>query len=156
MEERQQNDVNEFNRLYKEMDDLYHDIALKLGLSDSALTIFYAICELGDGCLQKDICSQSFCSKQTINSSIRKLEREGTVYLKRGKGKNMHIYLTERGREFVENKVRPAIGMEARVSGADAKGAGRASAPDREVPGTFSGAGAADVSPPGRKKTEFD
>ena len=68
MEERQQNDVNEFNRLYKEMDDLYHDIALKLGLSDSALTIFYAICELGDGCLQKDICSQSFCSKQTINS----------------------------------------------------------------------------------------
>ena len=52
MEERQQNDVNEFNRLYKEMDDLYHDIALKLGLSDSALTIFYAICELGDGCLQ--------------------------------------------------------------------------------------------------------
>ena len=112
MEERQQNDVNEFNRLYKEMDDLYHDIALKLGLSDSALTIFYAICELGDGCLQKDICSQSFCSKQTINSSIRKLEREGTVYLKRGKGKNMHIYLTVQGREFVVNKVRPAIGME--------------------------------------------
>ena len=59
MEERQQNDVNEFNRLYKEMDDLYHDIALKLGLSDSALTIFYAICELGDGCLQKDICGQA-------------------------------------------------------------------------------------------------
>ena len=101
MEERQQNDVNEFNRLYKEMDDLYHDIALKLGLSDSALTIFYAICELGDGCLQKDICGQSFCSKQTINSSIRKLEREGTVYLRRGKG-----------REFVENRIRPAMGME--------------------------------------------
>lgn len=112
---RQELEVNEFNRLYKELDDLYHDIALKLGLSDSALTIFYAICELGDGCLQKDICDQSFCSKQTINSSIRKLEREGILYLQRGKGKNMHIYLTEQGREFVEKRVGPAIEMESQA-----------------------------------------
>lgn len=115
MEGRQELEVNEFNRVYKELDDLYHDIALKLGLSDSALTIFYAICELGDGCLQKDICDQSFCSKQTINSSIRKLEREGILYLQRGKGKNMHIYLTEQGREFVERRVQPAIDMENRA-----------------------------------------
>ena len=58
-------ELKEFNRVYKEMDDLYHEIALKLGLSDSAFIILYALCEQGNGCLQKDICAQAFVSKQT-------------------------------------------------------------------------------------------
>lgn len=61
--------IREFNRLYKELDDLYHNLALRQGLSDSASIILYALYLLGDGCLQRDICDLSYISKQTINSS---------------------------------------------------------------------------------------
>lgn len=109
----QQNyELKEYSRLYKETDDLYHEIALKLNLSDSAFAILYGICELGDGCLQKDICRISYISKQTINSSIRKLESGGYIYLKHGKGRDMHINLTEEGRQLVINKIYPVIAME--------------------------------------------
>lgn len=43
--------IREFNRLYKELDGLYHNLALRQGLSDSASIILYALYLLGDGCL---------------------------------------------------------------------------------------------------------
>ncbi len=101
-----------FSRLYKELDDLYHEIALKLEISDSAFTILYVLCKQGDGCLQKDICQQSYCSKQTINSSIRKLTQKGFLYLTPGQGRDKHIHLTEAGKAFVNDKIKPIIQIE--------------------------------------------
>lgn len=92
----------EFNRIFKEFNDIYHEVASRLGLSNSAFDIFYAICELGDGCLQRDICKTTYIPKQTVNSSIRNLEREGYLTLVHGKGRNMHIYLTERGKDMLK------------------------------------------------------
>ena len=69
------------SKLRKELDDLYHNLALRQGLSDSASIILYALYLLGDGCLQRDICDLSYISKQTINSSIRRLEQDGYLYL---------------------------------------------------------------------------
>lgn len=99
----------EFNRIFKEFNDIYHDVALRLGLSNSAFDIFYAICELGDGCLQRDICKTTYIPKQTVNSSIRNLEREGYLTLKHG---SMHIYLTERGKDMLKNVIYPVIEVE--------------------------------------------
>ena len=64
----------ESNKLFKEFNNIYHDAALKLGISNSSLDILYSICELGDGCLQRDISKSTFIPKQTIHSSIRSLE----------------------------------------------------------------------------------
>lgn len=102
----------EFNRIYKEFNDIYHEAALRLGLSNSAFDIFYAICELGNGCLQRDICKTTFIPKQTVNSSIRNLEKEGYLTLAHGKGRNMHIYLTERGKEMLKDVIYPVIEVE--------------------------------------------
>ena len=33
--------LQQFNHFYKELDDLYHEIALKIGISNSALAILY-------------------------------------------------------------------------------------------------------------------
>ena len=107
--------LKEYNHIYKETNRIYHDIALKLKLSDSAFDILYAICQLGDGCLQRDICSLSATSKQTINSSIRKLEQEGHIILKPGKGRQMHIFLTETGMELVKERIFPVIEIENKV-----------------------------------------
>lgn len=77
MEERQQNDVNEFNRLYKEMDDLYHDIALKLGLSDSALTIFTRSVSWGTAaCRRISAASPSAASRPSTRRSASWSGRE--------------------------------------------------------------------------------
>lgn len=96
-----------FNQLYKEMDDLYHEAALSMKLSDSALAVLYTVCELGDGCLQKDICARCYLTKQTVHSSVRKLEQEGLLQLCPGKGRDMHLFFTEKGRILAEQTVFP-------------------------------------------------
>ena len=107
----QEYEVQQFNRLYKELDDIYHEIALAIGISDSALAVLYVVCTLGDGSLQKDICRKAYVSKQTISSSVRNLERNGFLYLEKS-GRDKHICLTEKGRQFVEQKIRPVVDME--------------------------------------------
>ena len=48
--------LREYNRIYKEVNDIYRDAASKFGLSNSVFDILYTICEVGEGCLQKDVC----------------------------------------------------------------------------------------------------
>lgn len=115
MEELLNSQLREFYRLYKEESDIYREIAQRLGSCNSAVTILYDLCSLGEGCTQKDICDSSFLSKQTVNSSIRKLESLGHIYLEKGKGRNMHIYLTDSGHALVEEKILPVMRMEARA-----------------------------------------
>ena len=107
--------LTEYTRLHKEMNDLYHELALRAGLSDSALDILYALCLLGDGCLQRDVCALSFTSKQTIHSSIRRLERDGLLYLRPGKGREVHICLTGAGRQLAQARIQPILDMEHRA-----------------------------------------
>ena len=104
--------MKEYNRIFKECDHIYHDIALKLGLSDSGFDILYALCTLGDGCLQKDICDITLLSKQTIHSSVKKLVRDGYLFLKSGRGRDMHIFLTPAGKALTNEKIAPAIQIE--------------------------------------------
>lgn len=102
----------EYTRLHSEMDGLYHTLAVRAGLSDSALDILYALCVLGDGCLQRDVCALSFTSKQTIHSSIRKLEQDGLLRLQPGQRREVHIRLTPRGSRLIQEKVLPILDLE--------------------------------------------
>lgn len=104
--------MKEFNRIFKECNHIYHEIALKLGMSDSGFDILYTICEIGNGCLQKNICEATLLSKQTIHSSVRKLEKDGYLFLKSGKGRDMQIFLTPAGNALVEKKISLAIQAE--------------------------------------------
>ena len=108
----QQNELKKFNCLYKEIDDIYHEIALRSGLSDSAFSILYTIAELGDGCLQKEIAEHNSISKQTIHTSAKNLEKQGYLSFQRGKGRDMHLCLTEAGKKLTEEKILPIVEME--------------------------------------------
>lgn len=112
MEYQQGHEWKEFNRLYKELDELYHEVAVKAGMSDSAFCIMYAIVEMGDGCLQKDIARHYSLSKQTINSSIQNLKNKGYISLVQGKGRDKHIHLTDAGQRLAEEKILPVINVE--------------------------------------------
>lgn len=102
----------QYNSLFKEMTDIYHNIALKLEISDSAFLILYAIVELGCDCTQKDIAQMYYMSKQTINSSIKNLEKSGYITLKQDKGNNKQIFLTTLGEKLAQEKIKPVIKIE--------------------------------------------
>jgi DNA-binding MarR family transcriptional regulator len=75
----------------------------------------FAILELGEGCLQKDIADNSYINKKTINSTIKKLERTELITLKAGKYPNMHIYLTQKGYDYIQKNIIPIIEVENKV-----------------------------------------
>ncbi len=95
-------DMKRFNYLLGEMDAAYHEISLKLGMSDSAMIILYTICDIGDCCLLTEICRLSGLSKQTVNSALRKLEAQGTLYLEKAGPKGKKVCLTEAGKALAE------------------------------------------------------
>lgn len=102
----------EYNNLFSFANELYHDMAAKMELSDSAFHILYALDDLGDGCVQKDVCVASGMTKQTINSSVHKLERMGIVELRVEQGRGTHLYLTKAGRALVAERIRPVAEAE--------------------------------------------
>lgn len=95
--------MQRFNLLMSEIDTAYHDAALRLGMSDSAMLILYTLCSCGGECMLGDITSGA--SKQTINSALRKLESEKIVYLEVFEGRKKKVYLTEKGRRLAKDTV---------------------------------------------------
>lgn len=105
-------DLKHFNHLITEMDAAYHEISLKLGLSDSAMSILYTICNYGESCLLQDICRQSGLSKQTINSALRKLETENILYLEMAGAKSKRVTLTDAGKALAQRTALQVINTE--------------------------------------------
>lgn len=109
--------LKRFNLIFSETNTAYHEISLKLGLSDSASIILYTICINGESCLLSDICKMSQLRKQTVNSALRKLEEEGIIYLKSADGRKKTVFLTEKGKQLCENTVYHIIEIENQVFG---------------------------------------
>ncbi len=103
MESKQNRALKEFDSLYKMIDDVYHEIALSMHLTDSAFLILYCLLELGDGCSQKDICKLYSISKQTVNSSVKSLEDKGVLIRKAGVGRDIHFFLQSLDENFLKN-----------------------------------------------------
>lgn len=107
--------AREYTYLSGEINALYHEAAVKMGISDSVQNILYVICEKGDSCLQSEISKLTGISRQTINSAIRKLEKEGIVNITQGMGRNTVVSLTEKGKKFAHEKVEPLFDIENRI-----------------------------------------
>lgn len=99
------NKIRHMNYLISEMDALYHQFSLKLGISDSVSIVLYTIYDTGNGCLLSDVYKKSGISKQTVNSAVRGLEGDGILYLENDTGRTKRIFLTSKGEEFVKKTV---------------------------------------------------
>lgn len=106
-----------YAQLSGKINSLYHEVAVAMGVSDSVLDILYVICGAGDSCLQSEIYKMTGMSRQTINSSIHKLEKEGIVCLAQGQGRNTVVSLTEKGKEFSSRRIDPLQEIENRIWG---------------------------------------
>lgn len=93
--------IHQMNYLISETDALYHQVCLKIGLADSVMRVLYTIHDHGENCLLSDIYKGSGISKQTINTAIRKLEKDNILYLEQYKGRAKRVCLTEQGKEYV-------------------------------------------------------
>lgn len=99
------NEIHQINYLVSEMDALYHQASLKLGISDSVSIVLYTIYDVGDGCLLSDVYKKSGISKQTVNSAIRGLEADQILYLEQHTGRRKKIFLTDKGKAFIQKTV---------------------------------------------------
>ena len=108
-------EAGKYTYLAGEINALYHEAAVKMGISDSVQNILYVLCEKGGKCLQSEISKLTGISRQTINSAIRKLEKEEIVYLEQGKGRNTIFCLTEKGEKFTLEKIYPLHEIENKI-----------------------------------------
>lgn len=103
------------NNMLSEISDIYQKLLLSKNVQESVFIVMSSILELGEGCLQKDIAEKSYTNKKTINSTIKKLQKDEYIELKAGKYPNMHIYLTDKGREYMSSSIVPIIELEKNV-----------------------------------------
>lgn len=105
----------QYTYLAGEINALYHEAAVKMGISDSVQNILYVLCDQGSRCSQSEIGRLTGISRQTINSAIRKLERDEIVYLEQGQGRNTIVCLTNQGKAFAAQRVVPLLEAEQKI-----------------------------------------
>lgn len=114
MNDRLQQQLQALNRLYKESEHIYSRLASKLGMTDTAFWVLYAITHSAELITQNDLCSDFFFPVQTIHSAINNLRKDGLVELQviPGTRNRKAILLTERGKTFVANTINKADEVE--------------------------------------------
>lgn len=87
------------NAADKRIASLYHSLAQTFRFSDSALWILYTLRLVGKPITQSELCGMLFETKQTVNSSLKKLAESGFLELRNAENskKNKRIFLTDKG-----------------------------------------------------------
>jgi DNA-binding MarR family transcriptional regulator len=103
----------ELNEIMKETDDLYRNLAKKFKMSDCMIWILYILREDDRLVTQSDICNMMYMPKQTVNSSLKKMEAEGYIELLNINDKrSKQVCLTEKGVDLANNTVDIIISKE--------------------------------------------
>ena len=113
----QSKQLRRFNRLIGETDAVYHELAQRLGLSDSAFQILYTLHSEEGECPLRDICAFSGLTKQTVNSALRKLEADGSVMTRSSGTRHKTVSLTPKGAALAGRTVAQVIDMENEILG---------------------------------------
>ncbi len=105
----------EFNNILGTINSAYHEAARKMNLSDSELDMLYVFDHYNGSCNQSALYKESGQTKSTINSAVKKMEKEGYLTLSAGTGRNTCVTLTEAGQELMNRTVRRVIQFESDV-----------------------------------------
>lgn len=103
----------------KEQDAIYHSVAARHGLSDTALWVLYILHITEGDCTQQDLIRQCFFSKQTVNTAVTGLVNKGCLILEMIPGtRNLkRLLLTEKGKAIVAETAKPMREAEKRAYG---------------------------------------
>ena len=102
----------DLDRMFNAIDHIYSEFSRTCGLSDCAYWMLVDTDKAGGCVAVSRLTSEWYYSKQTINSSIKRLCEQGILEKTAGPGRTTTINLTATGRALVAEKVRPVIEAE--------------------------------------------
>lgn len=104
----------EFNRLYKETDNIYTRYAAAQGVSTTTLCVLYSQYISEMPCTQTQLVEDWGIPMQTVNSCLKAMEKSGTVRMEFAEGnrKSKRILLTCEGKEMAERIIAPLVEAE--------------------------------------------
>ncbi len=105
-------DMERWNYLLSEINEVYHNANVKLGVSDGAMDVLYTLGTLGDRCPLSDVTRLCGSSRKTIHSAVKKLEKEGFLRLEAKNRREKLLCLTEAGEVLMEKTARKMIAVE--------------------------------------------
>ena len=104
----------ELNRIAKEYDECYRSLSRLYGIPEGQLWTLYEMRLRGGEMAQSDLVNVTFMPKQTVNSSIKKMEALGLIVLSQaGNGRRKTVTLTESGEALARKTADRVIGAEA-------------------------------------------
>lgn len=114
MSEKMELQLAQLNQCFKQVDEIYHKLAVRYKLSDSAFWILYSLCESKEPCTQNDFCQDWFFPKQTVNSTIANLVKVGYIALESmpGSRNSKRIVMTEAGKAYTKGTIKPLLRAE--------------------------------------------
>lgn len=92
----------EVNNIYKKNCEVYYKLASHFGMTETMFDILYFVRENDGGYTQVQLCESLHLRKQTVNSALKKLEKDGVICLSQDSGnkKSKTIHFTEKGKEL--------------------------------------------------------
>lgn len=105
------------NQQIKEIIGLYMTTIANSGISENEFWIWYTLIEIDGDHSQQDICRMWSLSKQTVNTIIMRIVKDGYAELEAVPGTRNRkvIRLSETGKKYGENIIRPVTRMEERA-----------------------------------------
>ena len=106
----------EFGRALYKIDGYYAEFAKESGVKEKLLWVLYALND-GKPHSQKEICETWELPRTTVNTVIKELEAKQYVELSQIKGekREMHVSLTQSGKQYAEEKLAKLYEIESRV-----------------------------------------
>ncbi len=109
-------ELSRLNKMLKRQEEIYHQCAKRAGITDTKFWVLYSLCESGGVLCQKAFCENWCYSKQTVNTAVSGLEKDGFIYLifAEGSKKQKEIRLTDKGEDFCDKHIRNVLEAECR------------------------------------------
>lgn len=105
--------IKQLDEQMKEYDSIYHDFAVRYGMSDTAMWIIYNVSDEAESFTQQDLCRMCYFPKQTVNTALNSLVKNGYAVLEpiSGTRNSKRILLTDSGKKLAAqttNKLKQA------------------------------------------------
>ena len=105
MDQKQCSDFRQINLMTMVIGALYHESSIRLGITDNIALILHFLYDCNDSCPLSDMYKLTGVPKQTINSSLRRLEMADILYLEQTDGRSKRVVLTDKGKLFMHETI---------------------------------------------------
>lgn len=104
--------MKEFNQLIGLIYNAYHDFATACGMSDADFLVLYTLLAHDGACGQSVLYHETGEPKSTINTSVKRLQRQGVLLVTRQDRRSTLVSLTTDGQGYAERTAGVLIAAE--------------------------------------------